>query len=149
MTATWVLIAVLAIAFIGGAIAITSRINKLDPTRELTAFDYQVGALDTTTGKEKKDDYGLVSNKIDYDKFESIKVTNKNDVQINGVYVVAYNKRGELVAATKYTDLNQDNLLTEEQIKSVKYIRIYIDTEDQASGIRNKVVENVKVTVER
>lgn len=145
-----VIIAVLAIALIALTVfmfaAIIPRLNKVDKTRELSAADYKIEQLDEK-GKEVESKFGVVSNEIALEKFDSVTWDEKADVK--GYYVYTYNYKHEFVKASALTKADL-NALSSDLTTNAKYFRIYIETTEEVGLFdMGSVIKQVTVTIAR
>lgn len=144
------IIAVLAIALIALAVftfaAILPRLDKVDKTRDLSVGDYTIAQLDEK-GKKVESEFGLVSNEIAIEKFDSVTWDEKADVK--GYYVYTYNYKHELVKASALQKADLNTLSTD-LTTNAKYFRIYIETTEEVKLLdMGSVIKQVTVTIAR
>ena len=145
-----VIIAIIAIALIALTVftfaAIIPRLDKVDKTKDLSVADYEIGQLDEK-GKKVSSEFGLVSNEIAIDKFDSITVDEKADVK--GYYIYTYNYKHELVKASSL--LTGDlNTLASDLTTDAKYFRVYVETTEEIGLLdMSNIIKQVTVTIAR
>ena len=91
-----IILVVILIALTAGVIFSVVKIVNLDSTKKLNSLNYQVGAIDSDTGKYIKDTGYIVTK--DFITLDGLKVTLKKDAGVE-VFVALFNKKGDLIAA--------------------------------------------------
>lgn len=122
----WIITAVLFVVLIGLVIGLTVRLNNNETSKTLTTFNYEIGAIDTTTGSEIDSQQSIRQKSLA--NVDGMKIEVAEDSQVT-YKVLFYDEEETFVSAT--SSLSGD--FAEEVPETAEYFKIVI-TPNEVDG---------------